>query len=105
MYKLFRVRGRSMLPTLEDGDFVLARRLPRRAKAALRRDSIVCLRHREHGSLIKRIDQVDAESSLASVVSDGQTGTGSDTLGDIPLAHITHVAKLVIGRRRGLRRL
>ncbi|MEM8546649.1 MAG: S24/S26 family peptidase [Pseudomonadota bacterium] len=95
MLRLFRVRGRSMLPTLHDGDWVVGQRS---AAQTLRPGAIVCVQHRHAGWLIKRLgDQRDGHWRLDS---DGQLG--SESLGRVPSADIHYIARLVVGRQ-GLR--
>ena len=103
MYRLFRVRGRSMLPTLGDGDFVLGRRIAPNAVRRLDTDAIVCVDHPHYGPLIKRIDHVDGD--VVHLSSDGVTGTDGRALGQLTVAHITHRARWLIRARGGVRRL
>lgn len=103
MLKLFRVRGRSMLPTLGDGDFVIARRLRGGAVRRLASGAIVCVNHPHLGTLIKRIRSIDSDAVTLS--SDGQTGSEPEALGPVNTTCITHRARFAIGARNGLRLL
>jgi hypothetical protein len=105
LLKLFRVRGQSMVPTLEDGDFVIGRRLAGARVASLRPAAVVCLQHPELGPLIKRVVQVDRGAGRVTLTSDGTTGSDASALGPVPLAAITHRAVLAVHRRGGLSRL
>ncbi|MEL7022380.1 MAG: S24/S26 family peptidase [Pseudomonadota bacterium] len=89
-FRLFRVRGRSMLPTLADGDYVLARRLTPRRRATLSSDAIVCVDHQDHGRMIKRTARVTG--GRCELTSDGQLGADSSSLGQVSLDRVTHVA-------------
>ncbi|MEL7309975.1 MAG: S24/S26 family peptidase [Pseudomonadota bacterium] len=89
-FRLFRVRGRSMLPTLADGDYVLARRLTDRRRATLATGAIVCVDHQHYGPMIKRTGRVDA--GHCELISDGQLGSDSSALGTVTLERVTHVA-------------
>ncbi|MEL6446655.1 MAG: S26 family signal peptidase [Pseudomonadota bacterium] len=101
MFKLFRVRGRSMLPTLGDGDFVIGRRIGPRAVRRLDTRAIVCAQHPHFGPIIKRIAGVDGDT--VRLDSDGVTGSESSSFGDVPIDCITHRARLVIRAGGGLR--
>ena len=103
MLKLFRVRGRSMLPTLGDGDFVIARRLRAGAISRLKAGSMVCVEHPQLGALIKRIRSID--NGVVTLSSDGQTGSESEALGPLNTSCITHRARVAISARNGLRLL
>ncbi len=55
--KFLRVRGASLAPHLQDGDFVLASRLPLWFRP-LRVGEVVVFTHPAYGRLIKRVAQV-----------------------------------------------
>lgn len=103
MFRLFRVRGRSMLPTLGDGDYVIGRRIPAHALRRLRAGAVVCVDHPHFGALIKRLEAI--EGDRVRLTSDGVTGSDAASLGDVPLDRVTHRARLAIRRGGGLRRL
>ena len=103
MFRLFRVRGRSMLPTLGDGDFVIGRRIGERTVRRLAARAIVCVRHPHFGPIIKRVATVDGDT--VRLDSDGETGSESANLGDVPVSCVTHWARLVIRASGGVRRL
>ena len=94
MLRLFRVRGRSMLPTLRDGDFVVARRLTGRARRGLRPGQIVCVDHPHYGRLVKRIGTTSPAG--CALASDG--AIGSEDLGTIPFERISHRGLVAITR-------
>lgn len=102
MFRLFRVRGRSMLPTLSDGDFVVARRLDSTARRRLQAGRVVCVEHRHLGPIIKRIRKIEAEQ--CELVSDGQLGAESETMGSVDLHRLTHAACFAI-TPRGFKRM
>lgn len=89
MIRVFRVRGRSMLPTLKDGDFIIARKLSAPAVQKLRKGAIVCLDHPHFGFMIKRLVRLN-ENATAIVDSDGQTGANQQSLGPVPMTCISH---------------
>lgn len=89
-FKLYRVRGESMTPTLSAGDLVLLRQ--REAKT----DDIVVVSHPRHGTIIKRIAETGA------LVGDGPESTKA--LGPYDPNALMGVAVLAI-TPAGLRRL
>ena len=103
MFKLFRVRGRSMLPTLGDGDFVIGRRIAPSSVRRLDSCAIVCAQHPHFGPIIKRVARIDGDT--LRLESDGETGGEGASYGDVPIECVTHRARLVIRKRGGLRRV
>ncbi|MEL7298680.1 MAG: S24/S26 family peptidase [Pseudomonadota bacterium] len=97
MIRLFRVTGRSMLPTLEDGDFFLAWRV--RDPAKLAPGTIVRLDHPHFGPMVKRLAGFCGPET-ARLASDGQTGADHADLGDVSVHAITHRLLLRIPKRR-----
>ncbi len=67
MFKLYRIKGRSLRPELEDGDIVLA--LTWRRLWRLRPGGKVVFRHPSHGVLVKKIQEVRPDGSLFVVGS------------------------------------
>lgn len=98
MLRLFRVRGRSMLPTLKEGDLILARRLTAGSVSRLKPGQLACLEHPHFGFMVKRLVAIDATS--ATFDSDGQSGSEAASLGPVPLSAITHRVMFRIGRRQ-----
>ncbi len=91
MARLFRVRGRSMLPTLSPGDVLLLRR--RKART----DDIVVVEHPQLGTVVKRLG---ADGRL---VGDGAESSSTHKLGSLSDAELIGVCMLVI-TPAGLRR-
>lgn len=83
-WRLARVEGDSMSPTLSDGDYVFARR-----KVALLGD-VVLIRHMNLGLIVKRICKID-ETHHYTVAGDNPRSTSSDALGLIPVEAIVGV--------------
>lgn len=97
--RLFRVRGRSMLPTLHDGDYVIGRRF-HAGRSHLTSGQVVCVDHPHLGWLIKRTGVLT--DGGVELLSDGQTG--NEHLGFIQQADIRYLAKISIGKH-GVRRI
>ncbi|MEM9172551.1 MAG: S24 family peptidase [Pseudomonadota bacterium] len=89
MLRLFRVSGRSMLPTLRDGDLVIAWRSTR-----LRAGRIICIDTTHEGWLIKRLRC--RHPARFYLDSDGQTG--SENLPTVHDGDLHYVAFIAFGR-------
>ena len=61
LFRIFRVSGDSMLPTLADGDFVLAKKLKENPLDG----NIVIINDTAHGFLIKRIKELNKKEYAA----------------------------------------
>lgn len=83
-WRIARVEGDSMSPTLSDGDYVFARR-----KVATLGD-VVLIRHMSLGLIVKRICKID-ETHHYTVAGDNPRSTSSDAMGLIPREAITGV--------------
>ncbi|MEL7298238.1 MAG: S24/S26 family peptidase [Pseudomonadota bacterium] len=94
------MRGRSMLPTLQDGDLILVRRISLRAAAGLAPGTVICVEHPHFGFMIKRLrEHVDNGTVLLD--SDGQTGADHADLGPVRLQAVTYRLWFRLpGRRR-----
>lgn len=94
-----------MVPTLEDGDFIIGRRLDEARVASLGPAAVVCLQHPDLGPMIKRIGRIDGVGRRVTLTSDGTTGSAPEALGAVPYSAITHRAVLAVHRRGGISRL
>ena len=92
MFRLFKVRGESMIPTLMSGDIVLLRRC--RARSG----DVVVVDHHRYGAILKRI------GPNGHLIGDGPESTPSDELGPYKPSTLIGVAVLVI-TPQGLRHL
>jgi len=77
MPRLLRVRGQSMSPTLEDGDYILITK-PRR----LRPGFIYVLKHERLGRIVKRLSKLENEICYWS--GDNAESTSPDRIGATP---------------------
>ena len=75
-WKIFRVSGRSMYPTVDDGDYILAKNY--RTKPV--NGSIAVIQHPKLGTLIKRINTTEeARTFIAS--GDNNYSAGNSSVG------------------------
>lgn len=79
--KLFKVTGNSMLPTLAEGDFVLAFR---RARQVLDVGDCVVIDHSEFGLIVKRITRILPSGNLNVAGDNLAMSTQSERLGLVP---------------------
>lgn len=92
MFRLYKVRGESMTPTLRSGDIVLLRKRPAYI------GDVVVVHHVRFGVILKRIEP------NGQLIGDGPASTPSDDLGDYEPSTLIGVAVLAI-TPRGIRRL
>lgn len=78
MLRVFRVYNNSMRPGLSEGDFVIALRRRRAPRPGER----VVFDHPAYGTLIKRVEGLDASGSLRCH-SDNPAGLDSDAIGPV----------------------
>ncbi|PID73392.1 MAG: peptidase S24 [Desulfobacterales bacterium] len=74
MLNIYRVRGDSMIPTLKDGDYVVAARLP-----GARKGRLVVVDHPACGIIVKRVLRRSREGILLE--SDNVLGTTTREMG------------------------
>jgi nickel-type superoxide dismutase maturation protease len=97
MFKLVKVTGRSMSPTLEDGDYVLTKK-PRLFQAGL----IYVIEHIDLGRIIKRLERI--EDKCCFFTGDNpKASTPSSLIGAVERERITGQVLWIIGPK-GLRR-
>ncbi len=100
---LIRVRGRSMAPTLADGDYVLVRRPGRRGALTVRTGDVVCVRRPGLPMMIKRLGARDGASGRFALSGDGIGSMPSVDLGTVAGDEVLGRAVLVISARRVFR--
>lgn len=76
MLRIFRINGSSMLPTLSDGDYVVAITW----WGNLKNGDLVVASHPEYPRLIKRIAMVDSDRSF-TLVGDNSESLSSQQMG------------------------
>lgn len=98
MFRLIRVSGQSMSPTLSDGDIVITIK-PRRLRAGL----IYVVNHSDIGIIIKRLSEFD-ERGRAVLRGDNARSTSSTVMGTVERERLTRRALFVLGKA-GFRKL
>ncbi len=99
MFKIVRIKGHSMHPRFQDGDFIILRTLIGKS-TRFRAGQIVVLDHDVYGTLVKRIQQVDPERGRLYVLSEHEDGLDSRQLGWIDADRVTGRVLFHIGRGR-----
>jgi len=92
MFKLLKVSGDSLYPAYQEGDFVLASRIPL-LFGKLKRGDVIVFRHRVYGTLIKIVDGVVPDQDEIYVVGTHETSVDSRRLGAI--SHNDVVGKVI----------
>ncbi|HBR98531.1 MAG TPA: peptidase S24 [Gammaproteobacteria bacterium] len=83
MLGVFRIRGDSMSPGLQSGDFVVA--LTAFCRARLGR--LLVVRHPQYGIIVKRVIGIDADDACW-LGSDHEAGVSSERMGRVLSDHI-----------------
>lgn len=98
----FRATGRSMQPTLEPGDHLIARRLPA-SRASVRVGALVVARHpREDGTLVvKRVGRCGADGIW--LTSDNPSGSDSRRFGAVSASELVAIVTTSVTRGGQLR--
>jgi len=97
MFKLVKVTGQSMSPTLEDGDYVITKK-PRQYQAGL----IYVINHIDLGRIIKRL-QVTKHDRCFFIGDNPKSSTPASLIGAVERQRVIGQVIWVIGRK-GLRR-
>lgn len=79
MIRLLRVRGQSLTPQIEDGDFVLALKFP--IFFSIRAGELILFRKAPYGVLIKRVEAVDEQGRVFWVRGNHPDSIDSRTFG------------------------
>ena len=98
MFKIIKVRGQSMAPTLQDGDYVLTR--PVRTYDVGR---VFIIDHSDLGLIIKRLER-EAPDGRLIFAGDNPVSNSGNILGTIEKARVKTRAFLKISRK-GIKRL
>ena len=82
--RVYRVRGHSMNPWAQSGDYLLLGRFyPRHARPG----RVVVVEHAEFGTIVKRILDVTADGSLR-LTGDASVSSSVKAIGDVPIERV-----------------
>lgn len=95
--QVFKVRGASLAPEFQDGDFVLASAIPIFFRR-LRRGDVVVFHQPAYGRLIKRIERLEP-CGMLFVVGSGAGSVDSRTFGPIAACGVQGLVLWHIPRR------
>ena len=98
MFKLIKVSGDSMTPTLFDGDILITTK-PRALRAGL----IYVINHSDLGRIVKRLKSLD-ERGRAELSGDNPASTPSVLMGTVEPSRVVGQARFVFGKS-GVRKL
>ena len=82
MLRLFRIRGHSLEPEYQPGDFVLASKIPFLFHSP-KRGNVIIFKHPEIGLLIKHIETFDPDTDQATVLGTHPYSVDSRQFGPI----------------------
>ncbi|MEM1133103.1 MAG: S26 family signal peptidase [Pseudomonadota bacterium] len=91
---IMRIDGDSMVPTLNDGDYVVYRQLSASQKAALNIGDIIAFRYADPAHMVKRITAI--YDGWLNVAGDSPHSMGSQAIGPVQLDDIIGIARLRI---------
>jgi len=91
----FKVRGLSLSPEIQDGDFVVASRIPILFRR-LRQGDLVVFRKPAYGRLVKRVERIESCGQIF-VTGSGEGSVDSRTFGPI---YASDVQGVVVARIR-----
>lgn len=99
MFRIFRVRGNSMQPTLNEGDYVVAfsRFITRFLKP--KTNKLVVVDHPEHGVMVKRVLQSSNEC-IRLVGDNKQDSLSTEAMGELAYEHVLGRVCFVSKKRR-----
>ena len=83
MFQVIRVTGDSLSPEYQEGDFVLVVKIPFFLRT-IRPGDVVTFRQIAYGTLIKRVERIDADGELLYVVGEHPDSTDSRRFGPVP---------------------
>jgi hypothetical protein len=96
MFQLFKIRGHSMSPLYESGDFVLVSRLF--FKSWIRSGVVLAFHHDRYGDMVKRVSKVDEKGQFFYCEGLHRESISQEKMGEIHLNSILGVVCLRIKR-------
>jgi len=89
--KIIKARGTSMLPAIDDGDYLITTK-PRRLMAGL----IYIIDHIDLGRIVKRLERLEGEHAYFS--GDNKASTPQSLIGKVEQRRITGRVILIVGK-------
>ena len=84
---LIKVRGQSLSPAYEDGDYVLVSRVPLLLRGIQEGDAVV-FQHPRHGKLIKLVLRLESGGRMVYLVGLNDASIDSRVFGAVPREHV-----------------
>ncbi len=97
MLKLLKVSGNSLSPTYQDGDFVLASKIPY-LFSSIREGDIIAFRHNAYGTMIKQVQSVSSNKDEIFVIGTQENSVDSRRFGAISSRNL--LGKVIWHRRK-----
>jgi signal peptidase I len=88
MFRLLKVRGRSLHPDYQDGDYVLTARVPF-PSGKIKAGDVIVFRQPVHGVLIKRVTRVFDDGQTYQVKGTQIDSTDSRNFGPVSLSQVS----------------
>ncbi len=82
MFRLLKIRGHSLVPDYQNGDFVLVSKIPAFFNR-LRPGDAVAFHHPDYGTMIKKIDSISPDAQVLTVVGSHPLSVDSRHFGPI----------------------
>jgi signal peptidase I len=80
MFKLIKVKGKSLTPAYKEGDYVVITTLP---FFAIKRGDTIVFRHNSYGTMIKRVDTINQDTGQIYVTGTHEHSVDSHQFGPI----------------------
>jgi len=88
MFRLLKVRGRSLHPDYQDGDYVFTAKAPF-PSGKIKAGDVIVFRQPVHGLLIKRVSKVLGDGQTYEVRGTQVDSTDSRNFGPVPLSRVS----------------
>ncbi|HEX7972899.1 MAG TPA: S26 family signal peptidase [Anaerolineales bacterium] len=100
MLRLFKISEDSLSPEFQDGDFVLALKIPIFLQH-IRPGAIIVFKQKTYGTLIKRVEHISADRKDYFVVGNHPVSIDSRQFGPVPRQNVIGKVIWHIPRPRG----
>lgn len=82
MFKIFKVKGVSMTPLYNPGDYVICKKIRNIDNLSI--DDIVIAKTKYYGKVIKQISKIDKDKEIIRLKGINPMSVSSEKMGDIP---------------------